>query len=73
MLHDYLALPSFAARCREVRADLEGGVPMSLEQIAHRLGLPFGEFIEHLSAEIFRQAPDVCGVLVCDVEKATVQ
>jgi hypothetical protein len=46
---------------------------MTLEQIASRLGLPFEFFMEHVAAEIFRQAPDVHGVLVCDVEKATVQ
>lgn len=71
--NSYMTRPAFAERCREVRADLDGGVPMSLGDIADRLGLSFDEFVHHLAAEIFRQAPDVGGVLVCDAEKVTLQ
>jgi hypothetical protein len=39
--NDYLTRPDFADRCREVRADLDAGEPMTLGQIADRLEMPF--------------------------------
>lgn len=73
MLHSDANRAGFAERCRDVREALDAGEAMTLEQIADRLGLPFDVFADHLAAEIFKQAPDVEGVMVYDVKKATVQ
>jgi len=65
--------PDFRNRCREVNADLEIGVPMTLGEIADRLGMDFDLFAEFLAAEMFSQAPDLRGVVVGEIVQETVQ
>ncbi len=71
--NDYLTRPGFADRCREVRADLEAGEPLTLGEIADRLGMPFETFTEHLAGEMFRQAPGISGVVIFEPRVETVQ
>lgn len=70
---NYLTRPGFADRCREVRADLEAGEPMTLGEIADRLGMPFETFTEHLAGEMFRRAPGLGGVVVFEATEETIQ
>lgn len=64
--------PAFLKRCREVRRDLDDGVPMSLGDIAGALGMPFELFSVCHAAEYFRQAPDLGGVVVGGLVMETV-
>lgn len=70
---NYLTRPAFAERCREVRADLEAGEPMSLGEIADRLHLPFEVFMDHVAGEIFKIDPSVEGVVIFEAHEDTVQ
>lgn len=70
---DYLTRPAFADRCRDVRADLEDGIPMTLGQIADRLHLPFEVFMDHVAGEIFKIDPSVEGVVIFEAHEDTVQ
>lgn len=71
--NNYTTRPAFAERCREVRADLEAGLPLSLGEIADRLGMPFEIFTEHLAAEMFRQDRSVGGVVILEAHEDTIQ
>lgn len=59
--------PAFLDRCAKVRRDLEAGVPLELGEIADRLEMSFDLFVEFLSAEMFRQDPELAGVVVGEV------
>lgn len=65
--------PRFLRRARAVREALDDGEPMTLGDIADRLGLTFECFMHHLASEMLRQAPGLGGVMVFDVEEVTLQ
>ncbi|WP_334150362.1 hypothetical protein [Hyphomicrobium sp.] len=60
---------AFAARARSVRADLEAGMSMTLDDIAERLGLSPGEMEVWIAAEMFRQRPDLAAVAIFHVRR----
>lgn len=55
--------PDFVARAREVRRALDNGEPMSLGDIADRLGMSFQVFTKYMAGEIFQQFDDIEGVM----------
>jgi hypothetical protein len=59
--------PAFRARCADVHRDLEAGVTMSLGDIADALDMPFDIFAQFLAAEMFRQGPNLDGVVVGEI------
>ena len=58
--------PDFKDRARLVRRDIDAGVEMSFGEIADALGIDFDLFAAYLANEMFRQAPDLSAVAVCD-------
>jgi hypothetical protein len=48
----------FAERCRTTNARIEAGEPMTIEQIADAIGIPYETFAEAMALEIVRQLPD---------------
>ncbi len=68
-LNPFTADLAFAERARDVRADLEAGVPLTLGEIADRLGISFDELALWAAAEMFRQAPDLAGVALLHREQ----
>ena len=66
-LRRYLGSKKFAARARETRELLETNVPITLEQIANYLGLPFEFFAICLAQKALEIDP--CAVVVIDDHK----
>ena len=71
--NSYMTRPAFADRCREVRADLEAGEPLTLGEIADRLHLPFEVFMDHVAGEMFRQDRSIGGVMILEAHEETIQ
>lgn len=59
----WMASDEFAERSRIMNARIEAGEIMTLEGIAHELGLPWLFFAGCLAAEVRRQAPDTIAAI----------
>lgn len=58
-LHDYLGSPEFAERAAVMRRRVETGEVMTMEYLAHGLGLPFLFFAECVAIKVLEKDPTV--------------